>query len=449
MSLRHAAHNPVNPASVERSLETVLKVGLVANVSVNPPSQKKERREANEAEKPADPPPNRFKDLPKGIRDNVFSRVFFESLKPGDDPCRKVEEFCKQYPSDEDPPGINYKSYKVDCKSQEFWDQLNSQLGWYGPYKDELLSGLKKAWAKGEVVLIMNDLTFKPDYERKLYYWIINEPREYFRYICTLYAYQTVSNTTLRVEGDVDSSNAESFKNLFHLDDIIKRWNISPKVFIPFYDEMKVRAQVELAMMAESSSKENAWDAWVKMGYDDPAPTEEELVRIQDQWGKKWLEYKNDPEYTARAILTANPDNKYAATFLLRWFSGSDPTLFGFVSERLKDDDQVAYIAVKENAVNNIKLVSNRLRDNDEFMKKLIKFSPISLKWASDRIKSNLEFAMHAVQSNPYTFPFLAPNVKEDPDIAYLAVKGFRGNIRLVKNATVVQNILTRLDSQE
>jgi hypothetical protein len=93
------------------------------------------------------------------------------------------------------------------------------------------------------------------------------------------------------------------------------------------------------------------------------------------------------------------------------------------ISEEDLDNEELAYFLSRFKAGKYFDRVSERLRDDEEFMEELLfEEDPSLFKYASLRIRSIRSFAMEAVQMEGSNMEFLPDAFKDDEEIALAAL---------------------------
>ena len=83
-----------------------------------------------------------------------------------------------------------------------------------------------------------------------------------------------------------------------------------------------------------------------------------------------------------------------------------------YASKRLKDDKDIALIAVRGNGMN-LENVSPRLQDDKEITKEAMKSMGLALEYASNRMKNDPEIVLEACKNDPYAFIYAGNKIKE------------------------------------
>ncbi|HRW58162.1 MAG TPA: DUF4116 domain-containing protein [Chlamydiales bacterium] len=79
---------------------------------------------------------------------------------------------------------------------------------------------------------------------------------------------------------------------------------------------------------------------------------------------------------------------------------------FIYASERLKDDDELVSIAIRQDG-SALKYASERLRDDEETVLAAVKQDPEALKYASERLKEDKDVSLAAIELNRYALRFV------------------------------------------
>jgi len=67
--------------------------------------------------------------------------------------------------------------------------------------------------------------------------------------------------------------------------------------------------------------------------------------------------------------------------------------------------------------------VSNKLKDNEYFISKIVEIDGMYLEFASNRIKKNKEIVLKAIKKNGLAFQFLNKHLKKDEELVFVSLK--------------------------
>lgn len=122
---------------------------------------------------------------------------------------------------------------------------------------------------------------------------------------------------------------------------------------------------------------------------------------------------------------------------MLNIINQDSETIF-YVSERLKNDKDIALLAVKKDG-NNLKYLTN-LKDNYEIVLEAVKQSGEALVYASKRLKNNRVIALTAINNNCNSYKFLSKQLSNDRILASLCIK---------ENGLLIQYLPTKLSKNK
>jgi hypothetical protein len=103
-----------------------------------------------------------------------------------------------------------------------------------------------------------------------------------------------------------------------------------------------------------------------------------------------------------------------------------DRTDLSWVSDRLRDDEDVANAAVSAR-ISNYEYLSDRLKFNESFALEFILEYPYSFNNIHDYFKLNREFIIKAIANNSKVIDHIAPIFQEDQEIVLLAAQTYHG----------------------
>jgi hypothetical protein len=95
-----------------------------------------------------------------------------------------------------------------------------------------------------------------------------------------------------------------------------------------------------------------------------------------------------------------------------------------YASERLRDDEEVALIAIDE-FEENIKYISNRLRNDRDFILKIVKNNGLNLEIVNMNFKNDKEIVLAAVSNHGSAIEFASKRLQDDKDVAIAACNSF------------------------
>lgn len=124
-------------------------------------------------------------------------------------------------------------------------------------------------------------------------------------------------------------------------------------------------------------------------------------------------------------------NNLHFANYIINNIIKKNPEAFQYLSEEIKNDENIILKAVRENA-DVFEYASDRLKDNEEFIEIMLDKSNIIYKFSSDRLKYNMSFINKAVNNNRgiHVLKYVPDSIKEDQSFMekMIDVRGFALN---------------------
>ena len=84
-----------------------------------------------------------------------------------------------------------------------------------------------------------------------------------------------------------------------------------------------------------------------------------------------------------------------------------------YVSERLKDNKDFALLMIRYYS-GSFRYLSERMRDDDDVVTLALKRSGTNIKYASERIRDNEDFALLALRRDPFAMDYLSKRLQRD-----------------------------------
>ncbi|MGC6367150.1 MAG: DUF4116 domain-containing protein [Candidatus Marinamargulisbacteria bacterium] len=181
--------------------------------------------------------------------------------------------------------------------------------------------------------------------------------------------------------------------------------------------------------------------------------------RLKDDKTFAQLAVKVDPMYLAYVSDRLKDDKEIVLEAV-----NQHPSVMKFASARLKDDLDVVQVANRYRGSftdfhtfwdggPSFEFVSDRLKDDKNMALQAVSAYPPSFEFVSDRLKDDEELARLAVTPYPEAFKFVSKRLKDDRDFVYLAISGSEhllqyASERLRDDLNLVKNVLhsTSLD---
>ena len=127
-----------------------------------------------------------------------------------------------------------------------------------------------------------------------------------------------------------------------------------------------------------------------------------------------------------------------------------DGLLIKYVDESLREDEELAIIALKQN-IAAICYLPEKIKDNKEIMIMAIKMNPAVIKYVSKRLQNDKDIAITAIKENALAIKYVSKEIQADEEIMLMVVKqngllleyaseNLKNDVRILKTA-IKQNV--------
>jgi hypothetical protein len=108
-----------------------------------------------------------------------------------------------------------------------------------------------------------------------------------------------------------------------------------------------------------------------------------------------------------------------------------NPKNFRYASERLRDDENITLLALKEEKNKKMEVelgvffwATNRLKDNKDFMLKVVKISGANITFTSPSLREDMDILREAMKENPTVLKYVSKSLQNDIELLEILEEG-------------------------